>query len=200
MPLSLWEERILEGTAQLFSQEQQAQEEQTSSSNTTNIEEEVRRQVSDFMSQQAQAMHLVEQAPQGQGLGGFERLMQQVSGLTPAEGKAAAQQLPQQWKASVKHMPIARRKAELPQCFRPLAVEWVQHRCPSASPDLLAGLVTGMRQLQDVLIKKEQATSSADEPETVKPEVLSLPKLKGRPKHLAHRLSGLGDAVEGPHA
>ena len=121
-----------------------------SSSNTTNIQEEVRRQVSDFMSQQAQAMHrlqsenealrerlqvrqsppherpqlvdqppqptlrvamprplgvptsfhpgsvaaqepqssnapqVVEQAPQGQGLGGFERLMQQVSGLTPA--------------------------------------------------------------------------------------------------------------------
>ena len=29
------------------------------------------------------------------------------------------------------------------------------------------------------LIKKEQATSSADERETVKPEVSSLPKLKG---------------------
>ena len=50
---------------------------------------------------------------------------------------------------------------------------------PSANPDLLAGLVTGMRQLQDVLIQKEQATSSADEPETVKPGVSSLPKLKG---------------------
>ena len=124
--------------------------EQTSSSNTTNIQEEVRRQVSDFMSQQSQAMHrlqsenealrerlqvrqsppherfelvdqppqptlgvamprplgvptsfhpgnvaaqepqssnapqVVEQAPQGKGLGGFERLMRQVSGLTPA--------------------------------------------------------------------------------------------------------------------
>ena len=49
---------------------------------------------------------------------------------------------------------------------------------PSANPDLLAGLVTGMRQLQNVLIKKEQAASSADEPETVKPGVSSLPKLK----------------------
>ena len=75
MPPSSWEERPPEGTAPLFSQEQlhqlrrlqqaspllqghlQAQEEQTSSSNTMNIEEEVRRQVSDFMSQQAQAMH-----------------------------------------------------------------------------------------------------------------------------------------------
>ena len=65
----------MEGTALLFSQEQlhqlrmlhqaspllqgppQAQDEQTSSSTTTNIQEEVRRQVSDFMSQQAQAMH-----------------------------------------------------------------------------------------------------------------------------------------------
>ena len=47
---------------------------------------------------------------------------------------------------------------------------------PSAKPDLLAGLVTEMRQLQDVLGKKEQATSSADEPETVKPGVSSLPK------------------------
>ena len=45
--------------------------------------------------------------------------------------------------------------------------------------DLLAGLVTGMRQLQDVLVKKEQASSSADEPETVKPGVSSIPKLKG---------------------
>ena len=72
---SLWEERPPEGTAPLFSKEQlhqlrrlhqaspllqgppQAREEQTSSSNTTNIQEEVRRQVSDFMSQQAQAMH-----------------------------------------------------------------------------------------------------------------------------------------------
>ena len=75
MPPSSWEERPPEGTAQLFSQEQlhqlrrlhqaspllqgasQAQEEQTSSSNTTNIQEEVRRQVSDFKSQQAQAMN-----------------------------------------------------------------------------------------------------------------------------------------------
>ena len=75
LPPSLWEERPPEGTALLFSQEQlhqlrrlhqassllqgppQAQEEQTSSSNTTNIQEEVRRQVSDFMSQQTQAMH-----------------------------------------------------------------------------------------------------------------------------------------------
>ena len=50
---------------------------------------------------------------------------------------------------------------------------------PSANLDLLAGLVTGMRQLQDVLIKKERAASSADEPETVKPGVSSLPKLRG---------------------
>ena len=75
MPPSSWSERPPEGTPPLFSQEQlhqlrrlqqaspllqgplQAQEKQTSSSNTTNIQEEVRRQVSDFMSQQAQAMH-----------------------------------------------------------------------------------------------------------------------------------------------
>ena len=49
----------------------------------------------------------------------------------------------------------------------------------SATPDLLAGLVTWTRQLQDVLIKKEEATSSADAPETVKPGVSSLPKLEG---------------------
>ena len=34
--------------------------------------------------QSSTAPQVVEQAPQGQGLGGFERLMQQVSGLTPA--------------------------------------------------------------------------------------------------------------------
>ena len=34
--------------------------------------------------QRSNAPQVVEQAPQGQGLGGFERLMQQVSGLTPA--------------------------------------------------------------------------------------------------------------------
>ena len=34
--------------------------------------------------QSSNAPQVVEQAPQGQGLGGFERLMQQVSGLTPA--------------------------------------------------------------------------------------------------------------------
>ena len=171
IPPPSWEERPPEGTAPLFSQEQlsqlrrlqqaspllkgapQAQEEQTGSSNTTIIQEEVRRQVSDFMSQQAQAMHrlqsekealrerlqvrqsppherpqlvdqppqptfrvamprplgvptsfhpgsvaaqepqssnapqVVEQAPQGQGLGGFERLMQQVSGPHQPEGR-----------------------------------------------------------------------------------------------------------------
>ena len=298
MPPSLWEERPPEGTAPLFSQELlhqlrrlqqaspllqgplQAQEEQTSSSNTTNIQEEVRRQVSDFMSQQAQAMHrlqsenealrerlqvrqsppherpqlvdqapqptlevagvptsfypgsvaaqerqssnapqVVEQAPQGQGLGGFERLMQQVSGLTPAgrpgpeeeavppagrqvcsaampptmesqcqayvESLAGRQSCPAapatmfpplsggmgatQVPASSAHLPSGMAAPQPPS----------QGLGPSANPDLLAGLVTGMRQLQDVLIKKEQATSSADEPETVKPGVSSLPKLKG---------------------
>ena len=49
----------------------------------------------------------------------------------------------------------------------------------SANPDLLAGLVTRMRQLQDILINKEQATSNADEPEIVRAGVSSLPKFKG---------------------
>ena len=49
----------------------------------------------------------------------------------------------------------------------------------SVESDLLSGLVTGMRQLQDVLIKKESgAEASGNEPETVKPGVSSLPKLK----------------------
>ena len=72
---------------------------------------------------------------------------------------------------------------------------------PSANPDLLAGLVTKMRQLQDVLIKKEQASSTADETETVKPGASRLPKLKGvDPTHFTHRFSGLGDTAEGSHA
>ena len=50
----------------------------------------------------------------------------------------------------------------------------------AGNQDLLTGLVTGMRQLQEVLIQKEtqQTTTSSDEPETVKPGVSSLPKLK----------------------
>ena len=95
----------------------------------------------------------------------------------PLSGGMGATQVP----ASSAHLPSGMAAPKPPS----------QGLGPSASPNLLAGLVTGMRQLQDVLIKKEQATSSADEPETVKPGVSSLPKLKGyRPKHLAHRLSG----------
>ena len=50
----------------------------------------------------------------------------------------------------------------------------------AGNQDLLTGLVSGMRQLQEVLIQKEtqQTTTSSDEPETVKPGVSSLPKLK----------------------
>ena len=162
---------------------------------------------------------MVEQAPQGQGLGGFERLMQQVSGLTPAgrpgpvveavppagrqgcsaampqtiegqrqayaESLAGRQSCPAapatmflplsggmgatQVPASSAHLPSGMAAPQPPS----------QGLGPSTSPGLLAGLVTGMRQLQDVLIKKEQATSSADEPKTVKPGVSSFPKLKG---------------------
>ena len=50
----------------------------------------------------------------------------------------------------------------------------------AGNQDLLTGLVSGMRQLQEVLIQKEtqQTTTNSDEPETVKPGVSSLPKLK----------------------
>ena len=50
----------------------------------------------------------------------------------------------------------------------------------AGNQDLLTGLVTGMRQLQEVLIQKEtqQTTTSSDEPEKVRPGVSSLPKLK----------------------
>ena len=83
----------------------------------------------------------------------------------PLSGGMGATQVP----ASSAHLPSGMAAPQPPS----------QGLGPSANPDLLAGLVTGMRQLQDVLIKKEQATSSADEPETVKPGVSSLPKLKG---------------------
>ena len=42
----------------------------------------------------------------------------------------------------------------------------------AGNKDLLTGLVSGMRQLQEVLIQKEtqQSTTSSDEPETEKPK------------------------------
>ena len=50
----------------------------------------------------------------------------------------------------------------------------------AGNQDLLTGLVAGMRQLQEVPIQKEtqQSATNSDEPETVKPGVSSLPKLK----------------------
>ena len=50
----------------------------------------------------------------------------------------------------------------------------------AGNQDLLTGLVSGMRQLQEVLIQKEtqQTTTSSDEPETVKPGVSSFQSLK----------------------
>ena len=50
----------------------------------------------------------------------------------------------------------------------------------AGNQDLLTGLVSGMRQLQEVLIQREtqQSTTSSDEPETEKQRISSLPKLK----------------------
>ena len=146
--------------------------------------------------QSSNAPQVVEQAPQGQGLGGFERLMQQVSGLTPAgrpgpvleagppagrQGCSAATPATMEGQRQAYAESLAGRQscAAAPATMFPplsggMAATQVptssaqlpsgmaapqppsQGLGPSANPVLLAGLVTGMRQLQAVLIKKGQ--------------------------------------------
>ena len=297
-PPATWDDatRPPEGVAPLFTQEQlqqfrrmqqaspqlygpQIQDEQ-SSSNTTDIQAEVRRQVSEFMAQQAQAMNHLQrenavlrerldaqqsppqltqsinpnpkvdlpqpqgqprsfhpgrgealvplqgssapqegvQAPEGKGIGGLgiqvptqHPQTAQPSGLNlaalagsitgrreaisvvpPAERQGYAAGVPSasgtmaQVGASTLAGPatgsgIPGAHAQLPNSAGHLPSGGaVPNPMIAGNQDLLTGLASGMRQLQEVLIQKEtqQTTTNSDEPETVKPGVSSLPKLK----------------------